>query len=194
MTSTSCASALKTGILAVIMVFLFPMALPAAGAPMPKGDFDFSEAAVKRGEQLFTSTCQSCHSLKYLGYEARITAENAQNAFGKAPPDLSLMTKARSGGAGYISALLAGYNDSPEKNSVFPNIAMPPPFSGDDSEFTRKAKDVSAFLLYAADPSANERRGLGRYVLGYMVVLTTLLFFFNRKTWKGIRKKPPDGE
>lgn len=197
MKSCKRASAVKAGFLAAMAVLLFPLLLHAAEAEIPKADLDFSEAAAKRGEAVFRSACLSCHSLKYRGYEAAMTAAAARSAFGKAPPDLSLMAKAlgRGGeGAGYIYALLAGYNETPEKNSVFPNIAMPPPFSRDDPQLIQKAKDVSAFLLYAADPSANERQGLGRYVLGYMAVLTTLLYFLNRKVWQGIRKKPSEGE
>lgn len=159
----------------------------AATAPEP----DRREAAIKRGEAVFRTSCQACHSLKYSGYEAKMTAESARNAFGKVPPDLNLMTKARGGGsrgAAYIAALLAGYDDTPEKNSVFPNIAMPRAFSRDDPELARKAGDVSAFLDDAADPSQGERRSLGRYVLGYMVFLGALLYALNRRTWKGIRK------
>jgi cytochrome c1 len=103
------------------------------------------------------------------------------------------MTKARGGGnkgAAYIDALLVGFNDTPEKNSVFPNITMPPPFAKGDPEIARKAKDVSAFLDYAAEPSERERRDLGGYVLGYMVLLTGLLYALNRRTWKGIGKTP----
>jgi cytochrome c1 len=100
------------------------------------------------------------------------------------------MTKARGGGkkgAQYITALLTGYNDTPEKNSVFPGITMPPPFAKDDPELSRKARDVAVFLDHAADPSARERRRLGIYVLGYMLVLTALLFALNRRTWRRIR-------
>lgn len=184
-------SAIKHKLFAVMMLFLFPSALYAAEAEIPNIDIDFSEAAIKRGEEVFKSTCQTCHTLKYLGYEAMMTAEDARGAFGKVPPDLSLMVKARgrgSKGARYIYALLVSYNDTPEKNSIFPNIAMPPVLSKEDPEIEQKAKDVSAFLFHAAEPSANERRWLGRYVLGYMVALTALLYFVNRRTWKGIKK------
>ena len=175
-----------------VMVVLFPLALCAAAAELPKIDLDFSKAAIKGGEEVFKSTCQTCHSLKYLGYKARMSEEAAQSAFGRVPPDLSLMAKARgrgSKGAGYIYTLLVGFNETPEKNSVFPNIAMPPPFSREDPMLAQKAKDVSAFLYHAAEPSENERMGLGRYVLGYMVLLATLLYFLNRKTWKGMKNK-----
>lgn len=175
---------------AAFLFVLLPHILQASEAVIPKVSLDLSEAAVTRGEEVFKSTCQTCHSLKYLGYEAMITPDAAKEAFGKVPPDLSLMAKARGRGdkgARYIYALLVNYNDTPEKNAVFPNIAMPPVLSKDDPEFERKAKDVAAFLSYAAEPSAGERKGLGRYVIGYMVVLTTLLYFLNRKTWRGIK-------
>ena len=186
------AAVVKNTFFAVIMVILLPLALCAAAAELPKIDLDFSRAAIKGGEKVFKSTCQACHSLKYLGYKARMSVEDAQSDFGRVPPDLSLMAKARgrgSKGAGYIYALLVSFNETPEKNPVFPNIAMPPPFSKEDPTLAQKAKDVSAFLHYAAEPSENERMGLGRYVLGYMVLLATLLYFLNRKTWKGIKNK-----
>jgi ubiquinol-cytochrome c reductase cytochrome c1 subunit len=176
-----------------IMAVLFPLALCTTGAETPATSPDRGEAAIKRGEEIFRSSCQGCHSLKYSGYAARMSAKDAQKAFGDEPPDLNLMTKARGGGskgAAYIDALLVGFNDTPEKNSVFPNITMPPAFSRNDPELARKAKDVSAFLEYAAEPSERERRGLGGYVLGYMVLLTGLLYALNRRTWKGIRKNP----
>ncbi|MHB9098717.1 MAG: cytochrome c1 [Syntrophales bacterium] len=173
-----------------ILIVLFPLALWAAAAVAPAPRLDRSDAAIKRGEEVFRTSCQGCHSLKYSGFAARMPAKDALKAFGNKPPDLNLMTKARGGGnkgSAYIYALLVGFNDTPEKNSVFPNITMPIPFSRDDPEFTRKAKDVSTFLDYVADPSARERRGLGIYVLGYMALLTALLYTLNRRTWKRIR-------
>jgi ubiquinol-cytochrome c reductase cytochrome c1 subunit len=184
-------SELYVAIFVAMMVYLFPLAVPTAHAEIPKSDYKFSEAAAKRGRDLYTSLCRNCHSLKYFGYQATISAEAALSAFGDAPPDLNLMAKARgkgSAGAVYIYALLTSYTDTPEKNSIFPDIAMPPPFSRNDPELTQKANDVSAFLAYAAEPSEGERRGLGRYVLGYMAILVVLLYLLNRRVWKGIRK------
>jgi cytochrome c1 len=175
--------------LMAIMIVLFPLMLCAAGPEVPTTGPETNKASVKSGEAIFRSSCQACHGLKYSGYKAGMSAKDAQKAFGDVPPDLNLMTKARGGGnkgVAYIYALLVGYNNTPEKNSVFPNIAMPPPFSRDDPEYTRKAKDVSAFLDDAAEPSKPERMGLGGYVLGYMVFLTALLYALNRRTWKRI--------
>jgi ubiquinol-cytochrome c reductase cytochrome c1 subunit len=185
------APAVKSNLLVIFLILLFPLVFQAAEAEIPKRDMDLNDASIKRGEMLFKTTCQNCHSLKYSGYEAKITTEDARRVFGEAPPDLSLMAKARDdSGAGYIYNLLIGFNNTPEKNSVLPNITMPPPFDKADPDLTQKAKDVSAFLLYTADPTANQRKGLGRYVIGYMVLLTMLLYFINRKTWKRIPKKP----
>ncbi len=176
----------KITFLMTIMIVLLPLALWAAAVTTAPTS-DMSVAAIKQGEEIFRSSCQACHSLKYSGYAAKMSAKDAQKVFGDVPPDLNLMAKARGGGskgAAYIYSLLVSYNDTPEKNSVFPNITMPPPFSGDDPDLARKAKDVSAFLDYAADPSGRERRGLGIYVLGYMVILAMLLYALNRRTWR----------
>ena len=66
---------------------------------------------------------------------------------GKAPPDLSLIAKAREGGESYIYSILTGYEEPPagvevpdggHYNAYFPGhiIAMPPPLSEDQVTFT----------------------------------------------------------
>ena len=83
-----------------------------------------------------------------------------------------------------MASLLLSYNDSPEKNSVFPGIAMPPVFAKNDPKAEQKASDVASFLYYASDPSFRERRRLGPWVLGYMALLATLLYLVYRRTWR----------
>lgn len=184
----------KTTLLIGILVLFMPLASTAheGGIEIPKVKIDMSDEALKRGKEVFMTTCNNCHGLKYLGYHARTSAEVVVKAFGSEPVDLSLIAKARGRGdkgARYIYALLTSYIDTPEKNLVFPHIAMPPAFSKKDPQLEQKAKDISAFLLYAAEPTAAERKRIGRYVLGYMVILTALLYALNRKTWKDIKKK-----
>ena len=72
------------------------------------------------------------------------------------PPDLSLITKAREGGADYVYAILTGYKDPPPGfklmpgmyyNEYFPGhqIAMPPPLNADQVTFAdRHAGDGAA--------------------------------------------------
>ena len=130
-------------------------------------------------------------------------AAAAANA-GAAPPDLSLMVKARAGGADYIAALLTGYADPPDDfalmdglsyNPWFPGerIAMPPPLWGDDVEYAdgteatveREARDVAAFLAWAAEPELERRKRLGLNVILFTLALTALLYAVKRKVWRG---------
>ena len=99
---------------------------------------------------------------------------------GKAPPDLSLMAKARAGGPNYIYSILTGYEDPPAGvevpeggyyNAYFPGhvIAMPPPLSDDQVTYAdgtsatvpQMAQDVAEFLMWAAEPKLEERKGTG---------------------------------
>lgn len=118
---------------------------------------------------------------------------------GVAPPDLSLMTKARVGGADYVYALLTGYGEPPEGaepgaggwNRYFPGgaIAMPQPLWGEDLEYAdgtpatleQEARDVTAFLAWAADPLAEERKKTGLKVILFLLVLAGL---FTGSYWK----------
>lgn len=171
--------------------FLAPHVFASEKVKVPHIKIDFSKDAIKKGEEIFKTICNGCHGLKYFGYKAQMDPAVAKTAFGKEPPDLSLMAKARGKrdeGAIYIYTLLTSYNDTAEKNFIFPNIAMPPVLSKDDPEFEQKAKHIAAFLLYAAEPTADERRHLGKYVLAYMLALTILLYTLNKKTWKGVKK------
>ena len=122
-----------------------------------------------------------------------VNAAAAANG-GAPPPDLSLMAKARAGGADYIVALLVGYVDPPEDfelmdglsyNAYFPGhqIAMPPPLYGDDVEYAdgteatvaRQARDVAAFLAWAAEPTLERRKHLGLKVLLFTLAMTGLV-------------------
>lgn len=134
-------------------------------------------------------------------YKNEQAARAANN--GALPPDLSLITKARSGGPNYIYALLTGYEAKPPKdiqitngmhyNPFFPGgqIAMIPPLSegivtyGDGSQPTvnQMAKDVVTFLSWAAEPELEERKQTGYKVLIYLVIFTLLMYFVMKRVW-----------
>lgn len=142
---------------------------------------------------------------------------------GALPPDLTLMVLARGGGSDYLYGLLSGYKKAPkyvtdEKgrpiedkdgkpvpfklgeglyyNAYFPGhrIAMAPPLSPDDFEYTDKtkatlsgmARDVTAFLHWTADPKLEERKRLGIKVILFLLFLTGLLYAWKRKVWKDV--------
>lgn len=122
---------------------------------------------------------------------------------GALPPDLSLIVKARKGGADYLYGLLIGYEEeAPEGiemmegmsyNHAFPGqqIAMPQPLYEDLVEYEdgtpasveQMAKDVSTFLAWTAEPELEERKSLGLKVLLFVILLTALLYAVKRRIW-----------
>jgi len=140
---------------------------------------------------------------KFLAPFPNDKAAAASNG-GKAPPDLSLMTKARYNGSDYVYALLTGYKeDAPDGvevpeggnyNTYFPGhiIAMAPPLSDESVEYTdgtkatlaQQASDVTTFLSWAAEPELEERKSMGIKVLLFLLVLTGMLYAVKRQVWR----------
>jgi ubiquinol-cytochrome c reductase cytochrome c1 subunit len=71
-------------------------------------------------------------------------------------------------------------------------IAMPPPLKaelvsfddGTKSTLDQQAKDVSAFLMWAAEPKLEERKKMGFVVILYLLLFSGLLYASYRKVWK----------
>ena len=184
---------------------------------------DTSVVAVERGVDAFMNSCHGCHSLKYVHYrdlasfgidKDRITAwrgdstldaamsslltdEAALQSFGKVPPDLSMMVRAREGGASYVYSYLTGYYLTPDGNTsnhYFPLTKMPDALeisTATDpvkrSEIMEQAHDIVSFLYWAADPHESERESLGYYVIGYLIVLTVLLYNVKLQVWSRLK-------
>lgn len=126
---------------------------------------------------------------------------------GATPPDLSLIVKARHGGADYIHALLTGYTQPPkgEKltatehyNKYFPGhkIAMAPPLTADGqvtyadgtaATVDQMSEDVSAFLAFCAEPEMEDRKKGGFSTLLYLFFMTVLFYLVKRKIWKDVK-------
>src|SRR3954454_23264873 len=115
------------------------------------------------------------------------------------PPDLSLITKAREGGAAYVYSLLTGFRNQPaDLLKKFPdaktppnlhynpyfanlNIAMPPPLTtngqvsyqdGTPATVDQMAKDIAAFLVWTAEPNLATRHGAGLAVTIFLLFAT----------------------
>jgi len=109
------------------------------------------------------------------------------------------------GGADYLYALLTGYRNPPGNlkladgmnfNAAFPGyqIAMVPPLAKDNfikyqadagatGSLEQNARDVTAFLSWAADPKHDERKRMGWKVLLYLLVTSVLLYFAKKRLW-----------
>ncbi len=119
-----------------------------------------------------------------------------------------ISTQYQEGGPDYIYALLISYADeTPEGkdvgdksyNHVFPGnaISMAAPLgtleTGADAdkeanaELLTKAKDVSAFLMWASEPHLNARKSLGLKVLIYLIILSGLMYAVKRSLWAGVK-------
>lgn len=146
-------------------------------------------------------------------YANEVMARAANN--NALPPDLSLMTKARHDGGAYVYSLLTGYKTSQPAELLkhFPdsktgpglhynpyfanlNIAMPPPIvadgqvtyaDGTKASVDQMSKDVSAFLIWTAEPKLQVRHQVGLAVIIFLLIATTLAYLSYRNIWAGMK-------
>lgn len=116
-----------------------------------------------------------------------------------------IATGYQEGGPDYIYALMVGYKDAPHGmkmsegmtyNAAFPGhqIAMPAPLDDESVDYSdgtpatldQHARDVSAFLMWAADPTLEQRKETGFRVMLYLIILTVLMYFVKKKVWKDV--------
>jgi ubiquinol-cytochrome c reductase cytochrome c1 subunit len=127
------------------------------------------------------------------------------------PPDMSDLAKAREGGPHYIHDLLISYQDQPvdllkkfpdaktpeglHYNPAFANlnIAMPPPLmaegqvtyaDGTKATVDQMSQDVSAFLMWAAEPKLENRHRTGIAVVIFLIIATALAFGSYKTIWR----------
>jgi ubiquinol-cytochrome c reductase cytochrome c1 subunit len=131
---------------------------------------------------------------------------------GAVPPDLSLMVKAREGGASYLYSLLVGYRDPTEEElkalpAAIPDgsyfnpyksghvIAMAPPLAEGIVTYAdgqppatveQMAYDVTTFLAWAAEPKLEERKRIGFFYMTLLLIICGLLFASYRRISKRV--------
>ena len=129
---------------------------------------------------------------------------------GKAPPDLSLIVKAREGGPDYLHGILTGYvpfekltpaqikefavTKDDNFNLYFPGhrIAMPQPLSdgkvtyiegGPKATLEQMSTDVVEFLAWASEPHLEARNRTGIRVVLFLLALAGLMYAVKRQVW-----------
>jgi ubiquinol-cytochrome c reductase cytochrome c1 subunit len=150
-------------------------------------------------------------------YPNEVAARAANN--NAAPPDLSLIVKARHGGEDYIASLLTGYRNPatyrnhdgealPAENRpgeglyfnpYFPNLnlAMPPPLragqvsyaDGTQASVGQMAQDVSAFLTWTAEPNLQRRHRAGLAVILFLLFACVLAYLAYKNVWASAKRK-----
>ncbi len=201
-------------------------------------------AALQNGAKVFVNYCLNCHSASYMRYnrlrdiglsEAQVkenllfTAEkvgepmkiamqraDAKAWFGAAPPDLTVIARARASefgtGADWLYTYLRTfYRDESRptgwNNVVFENVGMPHvlwELQGDQvmgadhkltlvkpgklkpQEFDAVVGDLVAYLKYMGEPMAEFRKQLGVIVLIFLAVVFVFAYALKREYWKDI--------
>ena len=138
-----------------------------------------------------------------MPYDNKKAAQAANG--GAYPPDMSVLVKARGGGANYIYSLLQGYEDPPVgitmDDGVYYNkymygnkIKMANQLSnglveygdGTDATVEQMSKDVTTFLTWAAEPHLEARHRMGFKAIVYLIILTVLVYFSMKKIWSRV--------
>ncbi len=164
-------------------------------------EFEVEDGPDADGEMFMRPAIPADHLVSPFPNENAARASNG----GALPPDLSLMAKARANGPNYIYGLLTGYHEEPAGveladgmayNTAFPGnqIAMAQPIEDefvdydDDTAPTldNYAKDVSAFLMWAAEPKLEARHSLGFRVVIFLLIFCGLLYATKRKVWASV--------
>ncbi len=136
-----------------------------------------------------------------------VKAAQAANG-GAYPPDMSVLVKARGGGVDYIYSLLQGYEEAPSgmilddgvhynKYMYGNKIRMAAPLSdglveyGDGTTATveQMSKDVTTFLMWAAEPHLEARHQMGFKAIIYLIILTILVYFSMKKIWSRVESE-----
>ena len=156
----------------------------------------------------------------YLNEKAAAAANN-----GKAPPDLSVMAKARGYergfplfvldaftsanttlGADYIHAFLTGFREPPAgMQPPAPGLSYNEYFPGNFTAMTNQltegrvaysdgspqtveqyATDVTAFLMWAAEPKLEERKRIGFQVMVFLALFAGLVYYTKKKIWSDL--------
>lgn len=209
-------------------------------APDHSRDF----AALQHGAKIFVNYCLNCHSASYMRYnrltdlglsEAQIrdnllfTADkvgetmtiamkraDAKLWFGAAPPDLTVIARARASefgsGSDWLYTYLRSFYRDDERptgwnNTVFPNVGMPHALwelQGDQvmgadhkltlakpgklkpEEYDAMVGNLVGYLAYMGEPMAEFRKSLGVVVLIALAVLFVFAFALKREYWKDI--------
>jgi len=200
--------------------------------------------ALQNGAKIFINYCLNCHSASYFRYnrlaDIGLTEQqikdnllfasdkvgetmtiamrraDAKQWFGAAPPDLTVIARARASefgsGADWLYTYLRGfYRDDARptgwNNTVFANVGMPhvlwelqgeqemgaghklelvKPGKLKPEEYDAMVGDLVGFLNHVGEPMATFRKELGVVVLIFLAVLFVFSYALKREYWKDI--------
>jgi ubiquinol-cytochrome c reductase cytochrome c1 subunit len=208
-------------------------------------DVQNDQAALQSGARTFVNYCLNCHGASFVRYNRltelglteqqvkdnlMFTADKIGEAmrvaarpeeqkvwFGAAPPDLSLVARARASadgsGADWLYTYLRSFYVDEKRptgwnNTVFANVGMPHvlwqlqgqqvlnkehklelavPGTLSPAEYDKVVGDLVGFMVWLAEPDAGFRKRLGYGVLAFLVVLFGFAYAMKKQFWKDIK-------
>jgi cytochrome c1 len=223
----------RLSLVACLLLLLAPaMASASGGVALKHAEISFDNETLRKGLGVFTDVCMGCHAAKYISYRnlmdypelglsrievdelrgdkalmsgliTELSPEDGAESYGKVPPDLSVIARARRGGGNYLYSILTGYVADPagkvedgSYNAYFPGnrTAMPDPLAwmghdeSETAELEEQARAVSSFLVFIGDPHQLERKAIGVWVMGFLILLTFVLWMLKKEVWKDVKK------
>ncbi|MBI1236873.1 MAG: cytochrome c1 [Alphaproteobacteria bacterium] len=165
--------------------------------------YTYTEIDLETGEEMERQGIPADRFPNPYANDAQAAASNG----GAAPPDFSVIVKARSGGADYIRSLLLGYDyEVPEDVTLLPGQHYNPYFPGgvlamgpqlfdgavpyaDDTPQTAEqyAEDVVAFLAWASEPHMEQRKRMGLGVMIFLLIFAVLMWLAYRQVWANVK-------
>jgi len=165
--------------------------------------YTYTEIDLETGEEMERQGIPADRFPNPYANDAQAAASNG----GAAPPDFSVIVKARPGGAEYIRSLLLGYDyEVPEDVTLLPGQHYNPYFPGgvlamgpqlfdgavsyaDDTPQTAEqyAADVAAFLAWASEPHMEQRKRMGLGVMIFLLIFAVLMWLAYRQVWANVK-------
>jgi len=215
--------------LAAVVLFAPALAMASGGdIHMDKAPVSTDQQKLQHGARLFVNYCLNCHSasavryseLKKIGFDEKtitdnliftggkigdlmtvaMTRDDAEAWFGTAPPDLSLIARAKASetasGADYLYTYLRSFHKDEKRptgwnNTVFPNVGMPHALwemqeSMPASAYDEAVADLVSFLVWMGEPVAESRKKIGIFVLIFLAGFYVLTHKLGKTYWKDI--------
>lgn len=229
-----------------VLLLMTPPAFGAGGGALEHANVNIRDtAAIQRGAQTFVNYCLSCHAASYMRYNrlsedlelseelvmenlvfadvkigetmtVAMSEEDATAWLGKAPPDLSLISRSR--GADWLYTYLLTFYQDPSggwNNLTFPNASMPhvlwplqgiqkPVYATHDGhevvdhlvlakpgietpeEYEDTVRDLVTFLEYLGEPAEVKRKNIGVWVLLFLALFALVTYALKAEYWRDV--------
>ena len=180
--------------------------------------------SLQRGARNFFNYCAGCHSLKYMRYgeiavDLNISEEQLLNNlifsnqtpqdivttnmskadgdrwFGKAPPDLTLVTRRKN--PDYVYQFLksffqddkspTGVNNKIKDATSMPHVLWLVEEEMTPTNYDQFLLDIVTFLEYAGDPTQEKRKSLGLWVLSFLFLFLVFSYALYKDIWREVK-------